>query len=73
MVALWSASATEFEEYDGESPLVDGGETAMDAVSLESWDSSEEADFNVPSWMLAAVSPDDDPDESPFDAMPEEN
>lgn len=81
VVALWSASAAEFTLDGDDRSTTDGvgSEEEIPEFPLDGTDSwlagdenvSDDDEFRVPSWMLAAVSPDDDPD-SP-DMMSEEN
>jgi hypothetical protein len=83
VVALWSASAAEFlTDGDDNSAAVgisDDEETAeLPLEGADFWLAADEGaaddgEFRVPSWMLAAVSPDDDPEMESPDMMSEEN
>ncbi|MBT4866074.1 MAG: hypothetical protein HON53_13300 [Planctomycetaceae bacterium] len=81
VLALWSESAPEFGR--SVEDLADGFETGTnnDSEQLEmaiaASDSlisndDDDSEFDLPSWMLAAVSPDEDSAVSP-DSIPEEN
>jgi|GEM_PF-1121650 hypothetical protein len=81
VLALWSESAPEFGqsvEYltddagtnaNNDSEQLEMALAASDSLISNDDDNSE---FNLPDWMLAAVSPDEDSAASP-DSMPEEN
>ena len=76
ILALWSESASEFgrfaEELANEAQTIqngDGEQREMALAASDSWVSNDDTEFNLPSWMLAAVSPDEEPEASP----PEEN
>ena len=75
VVALWSESAEEFgqsaDELAGAAPIDEDVDAVSVVAAADAWLAEDEAEFSVPNWMLAAVSPDDDPESG--DAMPEEN
>jgi len=81
VLALWSESAAEFGQYAeeltddaGANPNGDSEQLEMALAAADSlMSNNDDAEFDLPSWMLAAVSPDDEPDALQPDSMPEEN
>jgi hypothetical protein len=80
VLGLWSESASEFEQYAEEladdplaNPNGDSEQHEMTLAAAESFESNDDDEFNLPSWMLAAVSPDEEPDAMQPGSVPEEN
>ena len=71
LLALWSASESDFGQRFDEQTLDTA--TGNDEAAEQNVDPDGEAEFIVPDWMLAAVSPEDDSGSDQTIDLPEEN